>query len=163
MAGVETYGGCCPKCLKGMLQKWESSWNFMFDACPWCGFLYSEGAVESAKEELWRDILEHHNAKDQEQLVKNLKVYTNKEESEYFPSIYNYEKELGTHLIYKLFMQGENIKGQRVVWIENEERLGTLLEYEEGKIKILWDEQKDPNVPYQEYDAIEIGEKIKLA
>jgi hypothetical protein len=50
----------------------------------------------------------------------------------------------------------------KVSWKEKEERLGTLMGHENGKVKILWDAQKDSKQPYDEYDAIQFNNKIKL-
>jgi hypothetical protein len=82
MAGLETYGGCCPKCLKGMTQKYESSnHGFMFDACPWCSFIYSEGTEGKTEEEVWKEILEHHHVGTKEELIKrmNYDMYVTRE------------------------------------------------------------------------------------
>jgi hypothetical protein len=167
MAGVETYGGCCPECLKGMLQKWESSNSgFMFDACPWCGFIYSEGIEGKTKEEVWNEILVHHSVKTREELIKrmNYEMYVNRENSDFYPSIFGYVKDQGTHWMYDLFWKEKDkvLKGTKVFWEEKEKRLGTLMEYENGKIKILWDDRKDSKLPYNEYDAIEFAGKIQL-
>lgn len=99
MAGVESYGGSCPKCSKGMLQKWESSgYGFMFDACPWCGFAYGTqdlSDIESS-DEVWTSILKHHDVSTRKELIEYFRAfgpfpeYVTEEESEFYPSLFDH-------------------------------------------------------------------------
>lgn len=108
MAGIETYGGCCPKCLKPMMQKWESSYHgFMFEACPWCGFAFGEidtVGIESSK--VWDIILKRNFVNSREDLIKLYNwTPSTKDEDELYPSIFNYSKDKGTHPHYITIQQ----------------------------------------------------------
>ncbi|MFF2532241.1 hypothetical protein ACFVS2_25360 [Brevibacillus sp. NPDC058079] len=175
MAGIETYGGCCPKCLRGMEQKFESSWSgFMFDACSYCGFIYAdEGKVMTIeeKEQAWASILDHFQVSSREELRTQYpeKEYPSAMESEFYPSLFDYSDEEDTLDIYRLMWKrygAKNptfaIKGQRVYWHEDRDKEGDLLEFEEGKISIQWDEQKESNLPCTVYPAIELGKTVLL-
>lgn len=107
MADVETYGGKCPICGKAMLQKYNErggSW-LTFDACPFCGFAYSEVDNETvlSPEKLWADILNHLGVENREELKKKLiekykfKEFMSEEESEVYPSVFRYEN-MGEYL-----------------------------------------------------------------
>lgn len=175
MAGIETYGGCCPKCLRGMEQKWESSMSgLMFDACVWCGFIYIGEGIETSKDEAtnaWNSIFDHYGVSNKEELIKknNYLPHTLKENTEFFPSIFNYSNDPGTLLMYKMLWNKQNTKdtesptveGLRVSWHEDNNE-GTLMSYEEGKVYILWDEHKGSKLPYFDYDATEVGNKIQV-
>jgi hypothetical protein len=179
MAGVETYGGCCPKCLKGMLQKWESSWSgFMFDACPWCSFIYigtDKETSEEDKKEAWEAILEHHGVGTRIDLIAkmNLPEYTLEENKEFFPSLWNYSNDENTLLAYKLIWEQHNVRHNERETLENtpiylyegeniEGKEGNIEKYIEGKIKVIWNENKNSKKKYTEYDANEIGGRIRL-
>lgn len=101
--GIEEYGGSCPHCQKAMLQKWESSGGFMFDACVWCGFADGTQWIEDEKgtyvgnstpEYIWDAILEIHNVERREELIPklNLEPYATEETSDFWPSIFDYAK-----------------------------------------------------------------------
>lgn len=102
--GIESYGGCCPKCKRGMFNKFESSgYGLMFDACPWCEFMYAvidgEVADENKQVELWSDIAEHHGVETVEELRKldYVKEYMTEEESEFYPSVFVHDDITDAH------------------------------------------------------------------
>ena len=74
MADVESYGGKCPKCSKGMLQKFDDNGGFggcfKYDACPWCGFAYGEvdNGIPCTEEQVWKAILTHFHVDKREDL-----------------------------------------------------------------------------------------------
>jgi hypothetical protein len=83
-----------------MLQKYESSIGagLLFDACPWCGFAGgTQDAEEATPEHIWEAIYEHHRVESKEQLIKdlNLEEYVSEEDSDFYPSIFDYSKQLG--------------------------------------------------------------------
>lgn len=173
MAGTETYGGCCPQCLKAMEQKHETSWSgFMFDACPHCGFIYAEvNGAEKDKEEAWEAILDHARVGSRVELIAEYPQpeYLSPVQSDFYPSIFNYSNDEGTLLIYRmLFKQYGSrkreyqVEGQRVYWHNTREQEGTLMAYSNGVVSILWDEHKGSKIPYFEYDAKEVGNTILL-
>ena len=145
MAGVETIGGCCPKCLSSMLQKWESSHSgFMFDACVWCGFLYYSSENEFKEEEIsdvWNMILEQYDTSSRAELVRkwDIQQYYKKEESEFYPSIFVYNDIEDVHLVYKIRQAGIDCDGFRVYWSEQTEEQGTIQSIDEQTVFILWD------------------------
>ena len=99
MAGVETFGeGKCPECGKTLVQKNESlSSGFMFDACPWCGFIYAEVNAHSVNDKkAWQSILEHHKVSSRTELIEkfDIKEYSTPEESEFWPSIFNHHNKI---------------------------------------------------------------------
>lgn len=170
MAGTETYGGCCPKCLKAMAQKYESWSGFQFEACPHCGFIYAEvdnGApVDGA--EAWKVILDHCGGKREEFIrVNNLREYESEEASEFYPSIFDYSGDEGTLAMYiLLWKQSQDdqfrINGLRVFWYEDREQEGTMMSYENGLVTILWDAYKTSNQPAVHYPAVDVGKTIML-
>lgn len=176
MAGIETYGGCCPKCLKGMEQKYNSSWSgFMFDGCPHCGFIYVDGEEAMTEQDIetsWKSILDHYQVSTRAELVEKYHhsvEYIPLSQDEFYPSLFDYSKDEGTLLMYKLLMKkydpkvpGFGIEGQRVYWHENKEQEGTLMEFKDGKVFILWDEHKGSKLPYCEYPATEVGQTVLL-
>jgi hypothetical protein len=174
MAGIETYGGACPKCLKGMEQKHESSWSgFIFDACPWCGYInVGESITKEEEEETWKSILEHCHVETKEELIQryNHPMYTPDENKEFFPSLWNALEQEDTTLMYKLLWwkyanrtpEKYSISGLRVYWGDEKEKQGTLMEYKEGAIFILWDEHKGSKLGNFEYPGTDLGKKIHL-
>lgn len=108
MSGLETYGGKCPICGKGMLQKYESSYSgYMFDACPWCGYVnsnkedlkdinQSSNLIKDKNEVLkdniiddWNSILSAFQCTNREELIKNcdLPEERTEEDSEFYPTL----------------------------------------------------------------------------
>ncbi|MGV2886024.1 hypothetical protein [Paenibacillus taichungensis] len=177
MSGIETYGGCCPRCQKGMQQKWNSSFEgLLFDACPWCGFAYDGGKKPLTEEDaksLWTVILEHAHVASREELIQkyNLKPYVSREESDFYPSLFNYSFIQGTLPIYKYLWACQRkcldsssvldqVVGHRVCWKDSQEQEGTIMEIKDGKVFILWDEHKGTKLPYFEYPLSDIGIQI---
>lgn len=170
MAGIETYGGACPQCLKAMAQKYESWSGFQFDACPHCGFVYAEvdNGMRIDSEKAWQSILEHRYSNREDYVRKNKRSeYVSEENSEFYPSIFDYSEDEGTTLMYLLLWKQSQDKqfrllGQRVYWHENREEEGTLMSYQDGKVTILWDKHKGSKVPHFEYSALDMGKTILL-
>lgn len=177
MSGIETYGGCCPRCLKAMEQKWNSSYDgLIFDACPWCGFAYDGGQkplTEKEEASLWAVILEHAQVASREELIQtyNLKPYMSRKESDFYPSLFNYSFIPGTLPVYKYLWACQRkcldsssmldqLAGHRVCWTDNQEQKGTIMEIKDGKVFILWDEHKGSKHQYFEYPLHHIGVRI---
>lgn len=175
--GYEGFGGCCPKCLKQMDQKYESSYSgFLFEACWFCGFIYvmdeNDVTPKDIAEETWKDLFAHNGVTSREQLIEKeeLQEYTSMSNKEFFPSIFSYKKDEGTHVMYKLLLKEAedkafSLSGLKVVWNEDGEdkgKEGTLMGYKEGKVYILWEEHVGSKLPCFDYPAIEVGETIKL-
>lgn len=99
--GIETYGGCCPRCRLQLLQKYDScNQAFLFDACPHCGFAYGTGSREDGShgeitpEEVWAAILEHHGVATREELIIKLNLSREPgtpETSDIWPSVFEHE------------------------------------------------------------------------
>jgi monoamine oxidase len=92
--------------------------------------------------------------------------YMSPEESEFYPSIFDYSSESATLEIYRFLwnryrkLGGErlgDLEGKRVCWSDNKEKEGTLMKFKEGKILILWDEHKGSKLPYFDYPASNLG------
>lgn len=172
MAGIETYGGSCPKCSHGMQQKFESAFSgFMFDACPWCGFIYATDVEHHLNDFVWKEILNHFDVSTKEEMIAKYELppFTPDENKEFYPSIFSHVDEEDTLLIYKLLWkqyannQVENftIKGLRVYWEEDKTKQGTITDYKKGLLHILWDgEIKD--APDSSYLGTELGKRIQL-
>lgn len=95
---IETYGGKCPKCSKNMMQKGDTghgTW-FSYDACVWCGFAYgSVNNDEFKTKEIWETLFTHYDVINREGLIEklNLSEHVSKEDSEFYPSVFNYTGE----------------------------------------------------------------------
>lgn len=64
---IETYGGECPYCTKGLYQKHtNSSHGLSFEVCLWCGFgigQYDHNCIKDSitnSKKIWEIIIEHH-------------------------------------------------------------------------------------------------------
>lgn len=161
MSGIESVGGVCPKCLKSMYQKFESSnYGFMFDACSHCGFAY--GTVDTAEQtpdKVWEAIFEHFKISNKEELTEKLQIeeYTSKDNKELHPSVFDYSKDEDIHIIYKL-IQGNTIKETKVEQQGESNIKGEIDDFYDGLIFIKWENSDDTST----YKPQDIGSKFKI-
>lgn len=162
-------------CLRQMAQKFDTTkGEVLFEACPWCGFVYADPMpVGVEKDKLWDFILSRYGVPTREELIRSYMItkFTETSNREFFPSIFDHTNRNGVSLMYTLLWKevvnvGFRLSGLPVKETKtdatSESREGILLAYEEGKIRIQWNDTKRTESPNEEREASRLGENIHL-
>lgn len=147
----------------------------MYDACPWCGFANNDSSknlAEDSADSLWAVILTQAIVSSREELIQkfNLQSYVTREESDFYPSLFNHSSDPDTSPVYKYIWAcqrkhrdsrvEDQLIGRRVCLANNQAQEGTIMKVKDGKLFILWDKHKDSTLPYFDYSLSDIGDLI---